>query len=126
MPAAEGLRGRVLIVDDAPEMRVLLTTALGLAGYEVVGEAGDGETAVTAVAEIQPDLVIVDARMPRLNGLEALARIKSQQPDVKVVVFSAAPPEQMEATARAAGADAYVDKIDGVFGVLSAFEALGS
>ena len=105
-------------------MCLLLTTALGFQGYEVVGEAYDGDSAVLMARELRPELIVLDARMPKLDGIEALPRLRMASPGAKVVVFSADPPGRMEATALAAGADAYVDKIEGVFGVLAAFERI--
>jgi CheY-like chemotaxis protein/anti-sigma regulatory factor (Ser/Thr protein kinase) len=80
---------RVLLVDDAPEMRRLLRTALRLrGGFDVVGEAGDGESAVDLALRCQPDIVVLDLGMPKLAGREVLSRLRDRVPRAKVVVFT--------------------------------------
>lgn len=110
-----------MIVDDAPEMRALLATILNLEGYEIVGEASDGVEGVAAAASAHPDVVVLDGRMPKMSGLEALPGVRAAVPEAKVVFFSAEPPDVMEDKALAAGADVYVDKLQGCVGILSAF-----
>jgi DNA-binding NarL/FixJ family response regulator len=74
----------------------------------VVGEAVDGEEAVAAVERLRPDLVMLDVRMPRLDGIEATVQIKARWPAVRVVAHSLA--VERRADALAAGADAFVPK----------------
>jgi two-component system response regulator DesR len=100
----------VLIVDDQRPTRRALAALLALSPQtvNVVGEAGDGETALRLVAELQPDVVIMDVQMPGLDGLEATRRIKRRWPLVHVVVLTLYPGYQ--ASAYAAGADAFLLK----------------
>ena len=77
-------------------------------GFELVGEAADGEEALAAVERLQPDIVIIDIRMPRLNGMAATTRIKARWPWIRVVAHSLAVESSDEALA--AGADAFVPK----------------
>src|SRR5690606_39947135 len=77
---------RVLVVDDHPLFRMGLSLALTAAGFEVVGEAGDGEQAVQLAAAGAADLVVMDVRMPGLDGIEACARLTGR-PDGPVVVM---------------------------------------
>jgi DNA-binding NarL/FixJ family response regulator len=80
---------RVLLVDDVPEMRRLVRTALRLrGGFEVVGEAGDGERAVELATQLEPDIVVLDLGLPRLAGREVVSRLRERLPLVKVVVFT--------------------------------------
>lgn len=80
---------RVVIVDDHPITRQGLRAAFALSeDVEVVGEASSGEEAVVVVDDTLPDVVFMDVRMPGMNGLEATRVIRSQHPDVKVIVFS--------------------------------------
>jgi DNA-binding NarL/FixJ family response regulator len=99
----------VVIADDRPRtlraLRALLATH---PGFEVVGEAADGEAAIEAVERLRPDAVLLDLRMPRLDGIAATARIKARWPEVCVVAHSLAPDSRHGALA--AGADAFVPK----------------
>ena len=102
---------RVLVVDDAEDLRTLLHIKLDRSeGLEVVGEAGDGLDAVEQATRLQPDLVLLDVAMPRMDGLEALPLIREAVPGVRVVVLSGFNEETMARNALAAGAERYVVK----------------
>ena len=100
---------RLLIADDRPRTRRAVQALLAASlGFQVVGEASDGEEALARVEELQPDLVLLDVRMPRLDGVAATARIKTRWPSIRVVVHSLATERREEALA--AGADDFVPK----------------
>lgn len=81
---------RVIVADDAAGMRELMHTLLSLEpDFEVVGQARDGVEAVELVAELQPDLVVIDISMPVMDGLEAIERIRAISPTTRVAVLSA-------------------------------------
>ena len=80
---------RVLVVDDAAFMRKLLTDALTNGGHEVVGEAGNGNEAVTRWQELRPELTTLDITMPEKDGLAALAEIMAIDPSAKIIMCSA-------------------------------------
>jgi len=102
---------RVLIVDDAEDIRMLLRLKLAHQGeYDVVGEAGDGIDAVEQARALQPNLVLLDMAMPRMDGLQALPLIREAVPDVRVIVLSGFNQATLEQEALAAGADRYVVK----------------
>ena len=80
---------RLLIVDDHAMFRDGLRVVLEHAGdMELVGEAGDGETAITLAAELQPDIVLMDLHMPGLGGIEATRSITAAHPRIKIIALS--------------------------------------
>jgi len=100
---------RVLIVDDDQPIRLSLKLVLGSdPDIEVIGEAVNGHQAVELTAETQPDVVLMDCKMPVMDGLEATQLIKSRQPEVKVIMLTAA--FENREKAQAAGADAFLLK----------------
>jgi two-component system chemotaxis response regulator CheY len=80
---------RLLIVDDAMFMRKLIRGVAIEAGWEVAGEAANGEEATALYAQLKPDLVTMDLVMPVMGGLEALRQIRTLDPQAKVVVVTA-------------------------------------
>jgi DNA-binding NarL/FixJ family response regulator len=103
-------RPRVLLADDHARLREALRDLLEETGFEVVGESGDGADAVALARQLEPDIVIIDLRMPVLNGLDATKLIKDGRPATQVVVLSAFESPELERQAREAGAFAYLDK----------------
>jgi DNA-binding NarL/FixJ family response regulator len=102
-------RIRLLIADDAPRSRHGLRALLATwPEVEVIGEAADGREAVRLLGECQPDVVLMDARMPVMDGLEATRLIKSKWPEIRVVVLTMYPAFRTQALA--AGADAFLVK----------------
>lgn len=101
---------RVLLVDDSEAMRAVLRSLLEDTGMLVVGEAADGLQGIDEAEALRPDVVVMDWRMPRLNGVQATARLRQQLPEVAVVLFSVVEGEQAERVAREAGAVAFVHK----------------
>lgn len=81
-------QARILIVDDEPNVRLVLRTALEPVGYRV-DEAGDGTAALERVAELAPDLVLLDLQMPLMNGMTTLGRLRASGRDVPVVIITA-------------------------------------
>ena len=79
----------VVLVDDQADLRFLLQRILVRHGYEVVGEADDGEAGVDLVTDAQPDIVLLDLAMPRFSGEEALPRIVRHAPATMVAILSA-------------------------------------
>ena len=103
------MQTRVLIADDRPRSRSGLRAVLALRPeIEIVGEAADGQEAVRLVAECRPDVVLMDARMPVLDGVEATRLIKERWPEVRVIVLTIH--ASYRADALAAGADAFLVK----------------
>jgi DNA-binding NarL/FixJ family response regulator len=101
---------RVLLVDNNRGMRRVLRGLLEDAGMQVVGEAADHLEGVAQAEFIRPEVVLMDWHMPRLDGVQATARIRSQLPEIQVVVFSSAEGAGMGVIAGQAGASAFVAK----------------
>ncbi|MFE9445214.1 response regulator [Streptomyces sp. NPDC006602] len=102
---------RVLVVDDQTVVREGIVMLLGLLpGIEVVGAAGDGYEAVKLVAELAPDVVLMDLRMPRCDGVEATRRIRAEHPGTQVVVLTTYADDDSLFPALRAGARGYLTK----------------
>ena len=108
-----GKTHKILIVDDHALMRNGLEAMLASEPeYEVVGVAADGMTAMRAVANLQPDVVLMDLTMPRTSGMDAIVQIKRQHPNIKIVALTFHKEEKYKHATLEAGADAYVLKDD--------------
>src|SRR5262249_20011293 len=101
---------RILLVDDHPLTRSALSGLLQQHGFDVIGEAADGESAVGRAAELQPDLILLDLPMPGLDGLSALPRLREAAPACEVVVLTASGEETNLLAAIRAGAAGYLLK----------------
>jgi DNA-binding NarL/FixJ family response regulator len=116
---------RVLLVDDHPVVRQGLRTLLsGRPELQVVDEASDGLEAVEKVAELQPDVVVLDVTMPRMNGIEACRVIKQKNPQLEVLFVTQHDSPQMMREALAAGARGYVVKSNLARDLVEAVEAV--
>jgi DNA-binding NarL/FixJ family response regulator len=102
---------RVLLADDQRLVRESLATMLGLlGGIELVGTASDGEEACALVAEHQPEIVLMDLRMPRMDGIEAIARLRETHPDVRAIALTTFADDESVLGALRAGARGYITK----------------
>ena len=101
---------RVLVVDDAAFMRKIVSDALTKGGHEVVGEAANGNEAITRFQELKPDLMTLDITMPEKDGLTALAEVVAADPAAKVVMCSALGQESKVLEAIKLGAKDFVVK----------------
>ncbi|PWU68862.1 response regulator [Gracilibacillus dipsosauri] len=101
---------RVLIVDDAAFMRMMVKDILTKNGYEVVGEAQDGVEAVEKYDELKPDLVTMDITMPEMDGIAALKEIKGKDSEANIIMCSAMGQQAMVIDAIQAGARDFIVK----------------
>src|SRR5690554_3356153 len=83
------LSRKILVVDDSAFMRAILKNILVDAGYEVIGEAGDGQDAIEKYKELKPELVTMDVTMPNINGIEAARSIIDYDKDANIIICTA-------------------------------------
>lgn len=101
---------RILIVDDAAFMRMMIKDILTKNDFEVVGEAADGLQAIDKYMELKPDLVTMDITMPEMDGITALKAIKEKDPTAKIIMCSAMGQQAMVIDAISAGANDFIVK----------------
>ena len=101
---------RILLADDHALFRAGLTSLLTAWGFQVVGEAGDGEEAVAKARALCPDVVFMDITMPNANGLAATRAIKAEHPHIRVVILTVSDDEQDLFEAVKSGAEGYLLK----------------
>lgn len=107
----DGAPIRIVVADDHPVVRNGLVALLRtIAGLEVVGEAADGDAAVQVVDEHEPDVVLMDVRMPGTDGIEATRRIRERQPGCRVLILTMHDDDATVFTAMKAGAQGYLLK----------------
>lgn len=105
---------RVLVVDDTEHVRTMLSTMLSIDGFDVVGEAGDGPSAVEAAARVEADVIVVDYKMPLMDGLETARLIKEGRPDQHVILYTAFIDKDIEKAAAEIGIALCLGKVEGL------------
>ncbi|MGE5654550.1 MAG: response regulator [Bacillota bacterium] len=104
------MAARILVVDDAAFMRMMIKEILGKNGFQVVGEAENGLQAIARYQELTPDLVTMDITMPELNGIQAVREIRKLNPNARIVMCSAMGQQAMVIDAIQAGARDFIVK----------------
>lgn len=104
------MSARILIVDDAAFMRMMIKEILTKNGYTVVGEASDGSQALDKYKELKPDLVTMDITMPEMDGIQALKEIRAMDVGAKIIMCSAMGQQAMVIDAIQAGARDFIVK----------------
>lgn len=116
---------RVVVAEDEALIRLDLVEMLREEGYDVVGEAGDGQTAVDLAVELKPDFIIMDVKMPRRDGIDAASEIAAKR-IAPVVILTAFSQRELVERARDAGAMAYLVKPFSVTDLIPAVELAAS
>ena len=105
---------RVMVVDDTDHVRQMLTSMLTLDGFEVVDEAGSGSEAVRRIEGADPDVVVIDYRMPEMDGLDTARQIKDKRPGQLMVLYTAFIDESLQRKADEAGVAVCLGKVEGL------------
>ena len=115
---------RILIADDRESMRTALKAMFVMRPHwEICGEAEDGREAVAKATELQPDVIVLDFRMPLSDGLQAASQISESMPATPIVMYTLYKTDELEVAAKLVGARCVVAKEDGFRNLLSAIEA---
>lgn len=101
---------KIMVVDDAAFMRMMLKDMLATLGHDIVAEAGNGLEAIKAYEANKPDLVTMDITMPEMDGIEAVRSIRSNDPSAKIIMCSAMGQQAMIVDAIQAGAKDFIVK----------------
>lgn len=116
---------RTLIVDDDPRFRQRVRDLLAPEpGITVVGEAVDGMDAIAKARELEPDMILLDIRMPGMSGLDAARQLKAERPELKILILSLYDLEEYRSIARANGVNGYIVKHSLVEELLPAIHAI--
>ncbi|CAA9243506.1 MAG: hypothetical protein AVDCRST_MAG10-1808 [uncultured Acidimicrobiales bacterium] len=105
---------RVMVVDDTDHVRRMLTSMLSLDGYEVVGEVASGPAALEAVEAADPDIVVIDYKMPGMDGLDTARGIRQRRQDQVMILYTAYIDQALEQAAAEAGISLCIGKVDGL------------
>ena len=105
---------RVMVVDDTAHVLRMLSAMLSLDGFEVVSEAAGGSAAIDAIDEADPDVVVMDYRMPMMDGLTAARRIRARRPSQIIVLYTAFIDEELERRANEVGVSLCIGKVEGL------------
>jgi DNA-binding NarL/FixJ family response regulator len=105
---------RVFVVDDTAHVRKMLVQMLELSGFDVVGQASSGQEAVETVDEADPQVVVVDYKMPGIDGITTARQIKEHRPDQAIILYTAYLDDTLQQEAHEAGVSLCVGKIEGL------------
>lgn len=114
----------IFIVDDHPVIRFGMRKVLEDAGYQIAGETDNCADAIQMVRETSPDLLLLDIQMPRLDGLELLARLRAMNQPVRTLILTVQPPEHFTRRCIGQGASGFVSKKEDPTELLSAIKAI--
>ena len=105
---------RVMVVDDTDHVRRMLTSMLSLDGFEVVGNAAGGPQAIDNVVQADPDVVVIDYKMPGMDGLDTARGIRAARPDQVMILYTAYIDAKLEKAAADAGISVCIGKVEGL------------
>ena len=103
-----------MVVEDTDHVRRMLTSMLTLDGFEVAAEAVSGSEALERIDQADPDVIVLDHKMPGMDGLTTARRIREHHPDLVMILYTAYTNEDLERRARDVGVSLCVDKVEGL------------
>lgn len=104
----------VLVVDDTDHVRAMLVEMLELDGFDVVGQAPSGPEALTMAGDTEPDVIVMDYKMPGMDGLTAARNIREKRPSQAIILYTAYLDHLLEAEAQEAGVALCIGKVEGL------------
>ena len=123
-PASFGRPVKILIADDHPVIRKMVTATLKAEpGFDVIGEVENGLQAVDKATALKPDVVVLNIKMPVLDGFEAARRIRKNLPEVAIVILSSEADRRLIEAAKKIGVRAFVPKTEAAVALVKAIEA---
>ncbi|HEX2051900.1 MAG TPA: response regulator transcription factor [Actinomycetota bacterium] len=114
MSEAENDNVRVMVVDDTDHVRNMLVDMLELDGFDVVAQASSGSEAISVAAESRPDIVVMDYKMPGMDGLTAARQLRRERSSQVIILYTAYLDAALESEAREAGVALCVGKVEGL------------
>lgn len=105
---------KVMVVDDTVHVRRMLRNMLELDGFVVAAEAGSAAEALATIADADPDVVVIDYKMPDVNGLETAARIRAERAEQVMILYTAFVDPELEQQAREVGVSVVLGKVEGL------------
>ena len=105
---------KVMVVDDTVHVRRMLRNMLELDGFVVAAEAGSAEEALATIGGADPDVVVIDYKMPDVNGLETAARIRAERAEQVMILYTAFVDPELEQQAREVGVSVVLGKVEGL------------
>jgi len=105
---------KVLVVDDTEHVRAMLVDMLELDGFDVIAQAGSGEDAITHAVASSPDVIVMDYKMPGMDGLTAARKIRATRPSQAIILYTAYLDAELEKAAKDAGVAVCIGKVEGL------------
>lgn len=105
---------KVLVVDDTDHVRNMLVDMLELDGFDVVGQAASGQEAIEVAPDSDPDVIVMDYKMPGVDGLTAAKSIREGRPSQAIILYTAYLDSELEAQAKEAGVAMCIGKVEGL------------
>lgn len=105
---------KVLVVDDTDHVRNMLVDMLELDGFDVVGQASSGKEAIQVAPDSDPDVIVMDYKMPGVDGLTAAKSIRKERPSQAIILYTAYLDSELEAQAKEAGVAMCIGKVEGL------------